>query len=261
MRLRVVTWNIHKGIGGVDRRYRIDRVVAVLEKLAPDIALLQEVSHGLPRSHFHDQADLLASTLGMRHLAFGPQHRFREGGYGNAILSRWPLALVDHVDLTIGTRKRRGAICARTRVRFGEHSRTVFVVNLHLGLAGSERGRQLERFLTSHPFGRLHHRTPIELGGDLNDLWGSLGPRFLQPAGFLRAGSIASTFPAAWPIRPLDGIFVRGDLRTHGCAPVRDTLTRSASDHLPLVADLDLRFTPSMRIPAPGHLKHSSEYG
>src|SRR5262245_13657440 len=261
MRLRILTGNIHKGIGGVDRRYRIDRVVAVLEGLNPDIALLQEVSHDLPRSQFHDQADLLASALGMRHVAFGPQHRFREGGYGNAILSRWPLAGIDHVDLTIGTRKRRGAICARTRVRFGEHSRTVVVVNLHLGLAGSERGRQLERFLTSHPFDRLHHRTPIVLGGDLNDVWGSLGRRFLQPAGFLRAGSIASTFPAAWPIRPLDGIFVRGDLRTHGCAPVRDTLTRAASDHLPLVADLDLRFTPSMRITPHPHLKHSSEYG
>ena len=261
MRLRVVTWNIHKGIGGVDRRYRIDRVVAVLSKLEPDIALLQEVSHDLPRSHFHDQAELLAEALAMRHVAFGPQHRFREGGYGNAILSRWPLAMVDHVDLTIGARKRRGAICARSRVRFGEHSRTVFVVNLHLGLAGSERGRQLERFLTSHPFGGLHHRTPIVLGGDLNDLWGSLGRRFLNPAGFLRAGGMASTFPAAWPIRPLDGIFVRGDVRAHGCTPVVDPLTRSASDHLPLVAELDLRFTPSMHAPAHPHLKHSSGTG
>lgn len=261
MRLRVVTWNIHKGIGGVDRRYRIDRVVGVLETLAPDVALLQEVSDGLPRSHFHDQADLLASTLGMRHVAFGPQHRFREGGYGNAILSRWPLALVDHIDLTIGTRKRRGAICARTRVRFGEHSRTVYVVNLHLGLVGSERGRQLERFLTSHPFERLHHRTPIVLGGDLNDVWASLGPRFLEPAGFRRAGKVQSTFPAAWPIRPLDAIFVRGDLRAHGCSPLRDALTKAASDHLPLLAELDLSFTPSMRIPIPAPLRHSSGPG
>jgi endonuclease/exonuclease/phosphatase family metal-dependent hydrolase len=225
-------------------------VVKVLAGLEPDIALLQEVSHDLPRSEFHDQADLLSGALGMPHLAFGPQHRFREGGYGNAILSRWPLAGIDHVDLTIGRRKRRGAICARSRVRFGDHSRTIVVVNLHLGLAGSERGLQLERFLASHPFERLHHRTPIVLGGDLNDLWGSLGPRFLAPAGFSRAGSPASTFPAAWPIRPLDGLFVRGDLRTHGCAPLRDALTRSASDHLPLVADLDLRFTPSMTLPA-----------
>jgi endonuclease/exonuclease/phosphatase family metal-dependent hydrolase len=28
MRLRVVTWNIHKGIGGVDRRYRLERIGA-----------------------------------------------------------------------------------------------------------------------------------------------------------------------------------------------------------------------------------------
>jgi endonuclease/exonuclease/phosphatase family metal-dependent hydrolase len=72
---------------------------------------------------------------------------------------------------------------------------------------------------------------------------------------------MASTFPAAWPIRPLDGIFVRGDVRAHGCSPVIDPLTRSASDHLPLVAELDLRFTPSMHAPAHPHLKHSTGTG
>jgi endonuclease/exonuclease/phosphatase family metal-dependent hydrolase len=242
MRFRVVSWNIHKGIGGVDRLYRIERVVQVLHSLNPDIALLQEVSEGMPRSSYHAQADLLSEALGMPHVAYGREHRFRIGGYGNAILSRWPLSNVHHVDLTIGTRKKRGALKARSRVRFGSQSRTVVVVNMHLGLAGSERALQLDRFLSYHPFERLHHRTPIVLGGDLNDLWGSLGPRILAPAGFSRAGGLASTFPAALPFRPLDAIFVRGDLKARGCHPPRTVLTRQASDHLPLVADLDLRF-------------------
>jgi endonuclease/exonuclease/phosphatase family metal-dependent hydrolase len=242
MRFRVVSWNIHKGIGGVDRLYRLERVVEVLKSLDPDIALLQEVTEGMPRASYHAQADLLSEALAMPHVAYGPEHRFRIGGYGNAILSRWPLSHVHHVDLTIGTRKKRGALKARSRVRFGNHSRTVVVVNLHLGLAGSERALQLDRFLSCHPFERLHHRTPIVLGGDLNDLWGSLGPRFLAPAGFSRAGELASTFPAALPLRPLDGIFVRGDLKACACHPPKNGLTRQASDHLPLLAELDLRF-------------------
>jgi endonuclease/exonuclease/phosphatase family metal-dependent hydrolase len=240
MRLRVVTWNIHKGIGGLDRRYRIDRVIAVLGRESPDIALLQEVAEDMPRSEFHDQAELLSAALNMPHVAYGPQHRFSIGGYGNAILSRWPIGHVQNVDLTIGARKQRGAISARTRVRVGRHTRTVVVFNLHLGLADSERGLQLERFLLSHPFAHLHHRTPIVLGGDLNDVWGSLGPRFLLPAGFRRAGMLRNTFPAALPIRPLDGLFVRGDLRGRSVSTPRDALTRQASDHLPLVAELDL---------------------
>jgi endonuclease/exonuclease/phosphatase family metal-dependent hydrolase len=241
MKFRVATWNIHKGIGGVDRRYRIERIVHLLEEQQLDIALLQEVAEDMPRSEYHDQAELLSDKLDMPYIAYGPQHRFSMGGYGNAILSRWPLSDVYHLDLTIGTRKKRGATQARARVRFGRHSRTVVLHNLHLGLAGTERGRQLQLFLSSEPFKGLHHRTPIVLGGDLNDLWGTLGPQFLSPAGFARAGSLANTFPAWMPVRPLDGLFIRGDLTSRRCAPCRTTLTRQASDHLPLVAELDLR--------------------
>ncbi len=240
MQFRVVSWNIHKGIGGVDRRYRIERVVELLQHLAPDVALLQEVSEDMPRSHFHDQPSALAEALGMPHLAFGPEHRFRMGGYGNAILSKWPLSDASRVDLTIGSRKKRGAMTARAHVQAGEHTRSLVLVNMHLGLAGSERGQQLERFLASHPFAHLQRRTPIVLAGDLNDVWGSLGPRYLQPAGFARSGTLINTFPAYLPMRPLDGIFVRGDLRARHTSVPRSRLAKQASDHLPLIADLEL---------------------
>lgn len=242
MRIRVVTWNIHKGIGGIDRRYDLDRVVGVLNRIQPDLALLQEVADDLPRSKFHDQAEMLSELLSLPHLAFHPEHRFSIGGYGNAILCRWPLSNIERVDLTIGWRKRRGVLQARARVRLPKgHSRTIMIYNMHLGLAGSERAAQLDRFLACKPFARLHERTPIIVAGDLNDLWGTLGPRFLIPKGFSRAGALSNTFPAYMPIRPLDGLFVRGDLRSETAHVVRSTLSRQASDHLPLVADLQLR--------------------
>jgi endonuclease/exonuclease/phosphatase family metal-dependent hydrolase len=240
MHFRVVSWNIHKGIGGVDRRYRLDRVIALLTSLSPDVALLQEVAEDMPRSHFHDQPSALAEALGMPHLAFGPEHRFRMGGYGNAILSRWPLTETKRVDLTIGNRKQRGAITARAHVQAAGHTRSLVLVNMHLGLAGSERGAQLERFFSSQPFLHLQRRTPIVLAGDLNDVWGSLGPRYLVPAGFGRAGGLINTFPAALPMRPLDGVFLRGELRARQTSVPRTKLAKQASDHLPLVADLDL---------------------
>src|SRR5215203_5929284 len=113
MRLRVVTWNIHKGIGGVDRRYRLERTASVLASLRPDLALLQEVAEGMPRCGGDNQLEELAEALGMPHFAFGAEHRFREGGYGNAILSRFPLTDSLRIDLTIGQRKRRGLVKTR----------------------------------------------------------------------------------------------------------------------------------------------------
>lgn len=241
MKLTAVTWNIHKCIGGVDRRYRPERVIEVIASHSPDIVLLQEVDEGARRSQFHRQVDLIGDGVGLRHRVYGPTHRLRTvGHYGNAILSRWPMFDVHYLDLTIGTRKRRGAIYARCRIRFDRTTRTVGLYNLHLGLAGSERKQQLARFLESHPFHRLHHRTPIVLGGDLNDVWGTLGPLLLEPAEFRRAGALARTFPAVLPVRPLDGIFVRGDLEVIECGTSNHPLARAASDHLPLVARLEV---------------------
>jgi len=238
-RLRVLTWNIHKGVGGVDRRYDIDRIIAVLRYYDPDIALLQEVAKGMPSLRNDDQVSLLTEAFA-GHAAFHPEHQFRRGGYGNLILSRWPLFDITHIDLTVGFRKQRGLVQAHVRARWSGRQRTIVVHNLHLGLAGSERDKQLRRFIECHPFKRLHSQTPLIVGGDLNDLWGSLGPKHLLPSGLHRAGPLSNTFPAAYPVRPLDGLFYRGALSIRDHAVGRSRLARSASDHLPLFADFDL---------------------
>lgn len=240
MRLRVVTWNIHKGIGGVDRRYRLERTIEVLASLQPDLALLQEVAQGMPRCGMHDQLEELTDGLDLKHVAFGAEHRFRVGGYGNAILSRFPLTDSARIDLTIGKRKRRGLVQTRAHAKLGHGTRSVVVFNLHLGLSGAERASQLERFLACQPFAHLHKDTPLVVGGDFNDVWASLGKRFLEPAGLARAGRLTPTFPAALPLRPLDGLWVRGALSVVSAHPVKNQATQAASDHLPIVADLEL---------------------
>ncbi len=43
--MKVLSYNIHKGIGGGDRLYRIDRIVKVIEEHKPNIICLQEVDN------------------------------------------------------------------------------------------------------------------------------------------------------------------------------------------------------------------------
>ena len=235
MKLRVLCWNIHKGIGGVDRRYRPERTVELIAHYGPDIALLQEVDENVKRSEFHRQVDILGEALAMRHRGYGPNVKVARGRYGNAILSRWPLTDVKNIDLTIKPKKKRGALYAKCRVRRGKRTRTVVFFNMHLGLAGFERKIQLRRLISRFDF---HGTTPIILGGDFNDVWGTLGKKILEPVGFRRAGRLMNTFPAYLPTRPLDGIHVRGDVDVRKCFRSRMKLARAASDHLPLIADL-----------------------
>ena len=65
MHFRLLTYNIHKGIGGVDRRYCPERIVETIEHYAPDIALLQEVDDGVPRSEHHHQVEMMALGMGI----------------------------------------------------------------------------------------------------------------------------------------------------------------------------------------------------
>lgn len=248
MKIRLVSYNIHKCVGPVDRRYDPQRVSDVLAAARPDVVLLQEAA--LLGTPFRDrQAELLAALLDLPHVAFAGNVPMRGGGiYGNAVLSRFALSDVSNVDLTFPPKKRRSALFARCRLhRPGSarsELRSLWVCSLHLGLAGIERRLQVRRLLATPPLARLHRRTPVVLGGDFNDLWGTLGPRLLGPGGFRGLPRELPTFPAYAPLRPLDALYLRGDVRLLAAHTTRSLAARRASDHLPLVAELEITRPP-----------------
>ncbi len=236
--LRVATYNIHKAIGGVDRKYRPERVIEVLRACRVDLVLLQEVDEGAPRSRHHRQVDLLGDALELPHRAFFANVRLKRGRYGNALLSRVPLDHRENIDLTRRFKKARSALHARLTVELGARRRRVWVYNVHLGLAEAERRGQLRDLLEWHGAQRVHGDVAVLLGGDLNDVWGRLGRTVLEPAGFSCVAAREATFPALRPLRPLDALFVRGPVRVTRCRVCDSPLAREASDHLPLVASL-----------------------
>ena len=242
MRLRVVTYNIHKCVGGIDRRYRPDRIEHTIRHHAPDLVLMQEVANTAGRAQWHRQIDLLGDGLGFRHRTWFPNHRFRRGGeYGNAILSRWPITVTTNIDLTIEGHKRRSVLHARIRIRTDRgRSRTLHAFCLHLGLTERIRDLQLRRFLSSDPFAGLHRETPILVAGDFNDIWGSLGPKHLEPVGFRGMPKRIRTFPAWAPMQALDAIYVRGSARLTQVHRSDLGVAVRASDHLPLIAELEI---------------------
>lgn len=232
-----MTYNIHKGIGGVDRRYDLQRVAAAISHCGPDIVFLQEVDDGVPRSRSDRQAARLAEMLDYPHHAFQGNVFLRIGLYGNAILSRFPLSDVESLDLTVPLKKRRRALTARCRLTTEAGHRTMLLINLHLGLAGFERRLQLRRLLNWGALQRVHRDTPVVAAGDLNDVYGRLGRSTLEPAGFHSAAGDIKTFPAVLPVRPLDRVYFRGSLKVDHSFASHTRIARAASDHLPLVTE------------------------
>jgi len=247
VKLRVLSYNIHKCIGGVDRKYEPTRVADVIARLEPDVVLMQEVDAGAGRSNGDRQVDVLGELLGMRYRTWFANVDVRGGGqYGNAVMSRYPIIESTNIDLSIRFKKKRSALHSVLRIRQDDMDRTIHVFNMHLGLAGYERRRQIQTFLDSHPFSNLHHETPVVVGGDLNDVYGRLGT-LLAPAGFRGTDQRPRTFPAWGPLRPLDAIFVRGAVDYMKLSRCDSALARRASDHRPLVAEVRLH-TPRYEV-------------
>jgi endonuclease/exonuclease/phosphatase family metal-dependent hydrolase len=240
-KLRVVTWNIHKGIGGVDRLYRPNRVVKVLRRCAADIVFLQEVDEGVPRSSMDRQVDLLGDALGYPFRAYFPNVRLKRGHYGNALLSRFPIDHQENIDLTRPLRKRRGALHARRTGQLAGAARRLWLYNVHLGLAESERRKQLRFLIDWHEGHRVPHDTLVVLGGDFNDVFGRLDRVVMNGHGFRGTPVRRATFPAARPLRPLDTFFVKGPVHILRCRRAATGVAREASDHLAVCAVLEPR--------------------
>ena len=246
MKLRILTYNIHRAIG-VDRRFRPERIVQIIESYNADIVLLQEVDDGAPRSRELDLARELATDLGYPYRAVGHNVTLRKGRYGNATLSRFPILCERNIDLTIEGWKRRG--CQHTAIDLGAaQAPRLDVFNLHLGLSAGQRARQMHLLARSSEFESLSPGAPCFIGGDFND-WRSLLVPFLTDGMNFKSATDSTatrakpilTYPSFYPQGPLDRIYYRGPLHLIGAHRCRLRLSRIASDHLAIIADFEIR--------------------
>jgi endonuclease/exonuclease/phosphatase family metal-dependent hydrolase len=241
MRFRVLTYNIHRAIG-VDRRFRPERIIRILESHDADVILLQEVDDGAPRSRELDLARELAAALGYAHLAVGHNVTLRKGRYGNATLSRHPILRERNIDLTIGRWKRRGCQHTAIDLEGPANHRRLEVFNLHLGLSARQRERQVALLARSRELASLPPEVACLVGGDFNDWRSRLSPLFTEWLKFrpLDGGRPLATYPSFFPRGPLDRIYYRGPLRLISAQRCRLRLSKVASDHLPVVADFEI---------------------
>jgi endonuclease/exonuclease/phosphatase family metal-dependent hydrolase len=236
--MRLLSYNIHKGVGGRDRLYSIDRIIRVIEEENPDLICLQEVDRNVRRTHFDDQPRLLARSFYPAADLYQLNVHLRTGGYGNLLLSRWPFRGKHQISLRLKRRKPRGAQMAVVETPEG----LLHLVNWHLGLAERERHWQVNHLLEHHLF-RESAELPTLIVGDFNDWRNLLGRSEFARHGFVQVTSPPSrfrSFPAYLAMASLDKAFTRGEVAIRNARVARTPLTRRASDHLPLVIDFHL---------------------
>lgn len=224
--IRVMTWNIHAGIGP-DGRYDLDRILTLIGRHAPDIVALQEIE-ARGRTGADHPFRVLRDALG-GHAIEAPTIATEDGYYGHMLISRWPIRDSALHDLCFPGCEPRGAIAATVASPTGP----LRVLAAHFGLRRQERRRQAAQFAAL----AREAAEPLVAMGDFNEWirWGALHGIF-APA--LPARTRHWTFPAWCPVLALDRIYCRP--ATILGRSWTDPAARRASDHLPVVAEIHL---------------------
>lgn len=236
MRLRILTYNVH-GCVGLDRRCSPERIAEVIADAAADVVALQEVDVGRVRSGNVNQPEAVAALLGMGHCFYATiQHGDEQ--YGGALLSRLPLDPVKTGALPGRPHlEPRGALWGQVRADGG----TVNVMTTHLGLRPYERKEQIDALLSPEWLYHKEFTTPSILCGDFNltpfsPLCRRLGKCLHDVRRLAKRPYRHGTFMGLFAI---DHIFVSTEFTLRSLRVLDDRRARVASDHLPLLAELE----------------------
>jgi len=223
--VRVMTWNIHGGLG-TDGRRDLQRIADFVRKHDPDVVALQEVGARRQIEGMEKAFDFFAGAL-EKHIAESRIVTAPDGNYGHALLCRWPLMEAACHDISYRRREPRAAIEAVAQTPFGP----LHVVTAHLGLSFAERRHQAE-LLAALVQTKAQHTV---LMGDLNDwVWRGSVQTLLNR--LFPGHSHMKTFPSFWPVFALDRVYCRPKEMLK--RSWTDPSARKASDHLPVIADL-----------------------
>lgn len=263
MKIRIATYNIHKGVSSLRSTPRVHALKQALASMEADILFLQEVQ-GRHDKYATKHAGLWPEQAQHQFLAgdshqavYGMNAVYDHGHHGNALLSRYPVLSSRNQDVSDHAYESRGILhCVVQAPACDLHCYVV-----HLGLFSGSRRRQTEALVeavsTSSP-----PDAPLIIAGDFNDWTNQLSATLRDRLGvievfdqnlptrsfgtYLRTLSgrgpnvlPARTFPAAMPWFRLDRVYVRG-FKVESAQVLHGALWARLSDHAPIVAALDL---------------------
>jgi endonuclease/exonuclease/phosphatase family metal-dependent hydrolase len=269
MKLRVATYNIHKGVMGLRKRSRVHDLRVALHAIDADIVFLQEVQERnerlarRPDHHNGTQLDVLC-TGGYLHRAYGMNAVYPHGHHGNAIVSRHAIGRYLNHDISDHVLERRGMLHAISHMDTARGPLEIHLINTHFGLIKRSRVRQAE-FLVDFVRNEVPQEAPLIIAGDFNDWQQGVDEVLHRDLDVFEAAAefnrrqnrrrrldrllpwrngsrpqVARTYPSVLPWLTLDRIYVRG-FEVRGVSVPKGIEWAQRSDHMPLVADLEVR--------------------
>ncbi len=248
MRLKILSYNIHKGFDWKNKSYCLKEMKDLINSSEAEVVFLQEVvgkndifkEKGLIDTQFEFLADEL-----WPHYSYAQNALYDHGHHGNLILSKYPIEHFENINLSTNNWEKRGMLVCKIKIppnkeRIGE--KTIYAACLHLNLFHSGRKQQYEKIRSFVESKAEAEHAPFIIAGDFNDWNQKSFLTFEKILGMHEVhkhinGSFARTFPAKVPILCLDRIYVKNMRVLDSHVVFYD---QHLSDHLPIFCEVDL---------------------
>ena len=244
MNLRVITLNTRHGevekgiIDGIKQASEI-------KKYNPDIILLQEVDMYTDRVSQIDELQIFKNVTGLEYTTFGSNIDFENGGYGNAILSKYPILKSENYINTKFIKENRGFLYVEISI----NGKKIEIFNTHFPVRENERlefAKHINRIVENKK------STEMIIGGDFNLGLAPIAKHVYEvhnkekydeleelKKNFKDASFKENTYPVESTEGQLDKIMYKGSLTLKEVKRLDDKI----SDHYPVMADFELSET------------------
>ena len=231
MQLTFASYNIHKGVG-LDRKRDPERILSVLHEIDADIIALQEADRRIgERASVLPRAEIDDTHWRVVEVARRPRSI---GWHGNALLVRRSIEVVAGEALDLPTLEPRGAACGELLVE----GHPLRVIGTHLDLSGLRRRDQIRSLLAF--VAACGRNLPTVIMGDFNQ-WGRSTGAMREFAADWQIITPGRSYPSRQPVATLDRIVASNHWHCHRSEVHHTGLSAVASDHLPVLATLELR--------------------
>lgn len=244
MKLKVLSFNIHKGFNWSNSKLTIESIKNAIHKTEVDLVFLQEVvgenhTYSKKMNQWIDKQYEFIADGKWEDYAYGKNAVYDYRHHGNAILSKYPIINWEQIDISTNKYEQRGILFCEIQLP----ETVLHAYCIHLNLLHRDRKKQYLSLIKEIEK-RSSQKHPILIAGDFND-WNKKASSALTDHHFMEGhksihGYYAKTFPSIFPILSLDRIYLR-NISALKSQTLKDKSWTELSDHRPLFIEVDIK--------------------